>query len=140
MKLFDSFSISASGLTAERLRLDIIAGNLANSGATRTAGGGPYKRKSVIFSECLPEMREVGKNHAGRGVKVEAVVEDPRPARQVYDPAHPDAGVDGFVAYPNVNPLNEMVDMISATRAYEANATVLEAAKGMALRALDIGK
>jgi len=139
MGLFDSFAISASGLTAERLRLDITASNLANVNTTRTATGGPYKRKSVIFSECLPDLREGG-NQEGKGVQVDAIVEDTRPPRMVYDPSHPDADKNGYVAYPNFDILNEVVDMITAARAYEANATVLEAAKGMAQKALEIGR
>lgn len=139
MGLFDSFAISASGLTAERLRLDIAASNLANVNTTRTAAGGPYKRKSVIFSEYLPDFREGGRQE-GKGVKVDAIVEDARPPRMVYEPSHPDAGEDGYVAYPDYDILNEVVDMTTAARAYEANATVLDAAKGMAQKALEIGR
>lgn len=142
MALFDAFSISASALTAERLRLEVIAGNVANANTTRTPGGGPYKRRGVVFAERLRLLQEEeGRQRLrGAGVRVAAITEDGGPPRLVHDPAHPDAGPDGFVAYPNINLVNEMTDMLAATRAYEANATVLEAAKGMALKALEIGR
>ncbi len=142
MGLFDSFSISASGLSAERLRLDIIANNLANMNTTRTPGGGPYKRRGAVFAERLRLAQESGGKqlYQGAGVKVQTITEYSGPPRMVHDPAHPDADASGLVAYPNINLTNEMADMISATRAYEANATVLDAAKGMALKALEIGR
>jgi len=142
MGIFDSFSVSASGLTAERLRLDVIAHNLANVNTTRTATGGPYRRRGVVFAERLRLAREAETppRPQGAGVQVVAITEDPGPPRLAHDPSHPDADQNGYVAYPNINPVNEMVDMITATRAYEANATVLDAAKGMALKALEIGR
>ncbi|MDK2820366.1 MAG: flagellar basal-body rod protein FlgC [Clostridia bacterium] len=141
MELLPAIEISASGLTAERLRLDLIASNLANINTTRTPEGGPYKRKVPVFEEKLQEA--LGKNPTnapGRGVKVARIVEDNTPPRLVYEPSHPDADANGYVAYPKINVVSEMVDMITATRAYEANVTVLNAAKAMTLKALEIGR
>lgn len=137
MGVFRSLSISASALTAERLRMDVIAENLANANTTRTAEGGPYRRKVPIF-----EPRRV--HSQGRwvnlGVQVSQIVAQKGPGKLVYDPDHPDANEDGYVEYPNVNVVTEMVDMISATRAYEANVTAMNAAKAMATKALEIGR
>jgi len=133
---FSSIDVSASGLFAQRTRLDVIANNIANATTTRTPNGGPYKRQDVVFRQRLEES-EAGGNG---GVEVEAVVESNEPAKMVYDPGHPDAGPDGMVAMPNVNPVQEMVDMISATRAYEANVQAINAARTMASKALDIGR
>ncbi len=144
MKMFDTFSISSSGLTAERLRLDTIASNIANSTTTRTEDGGPYKRKIAVFKENL--QREInalsGQNKTvSKGVKVDAIVfDDTTSFKTVYDPSHPDANEEGYVQMPNVDILNEMVDMIAATRAYEANVTALNAGKSMFLKALEIGR
>ena len=144
MKMFDTFSISSSGLTAERLRLDTIASNIANSTTTRTEDGGPYKRKIAVFKENLE--REInalsGQNKTvSKGVKVDAIVfDDTTSFKTVYDPSHPDANEEGYVQMPNVDILNEMVDMIAATRAYEANVTALNAGKSMFLKALEIGR
>lgn len=148
MSLFNSFAISASGLTAERLRMDVIANNIANANTTKTAEGGPYIRQRVIFEPrgeklgfLVPFMFEKNKRISQfQGVKVTGIVRDPEPPRLVYDPGHPDADKDGYVAMPNVNIVKEMVDMISATRAYEANVTAINSAKTMAAKALDIGK
>ena len=137
MKLFDSLAIRASGLTAERLRMDTIASNSANADTTRTETGGPYRRKVAVFREKLDAEMD---RKAGAGVEAAAVVEDPSPFKRVYDPSHPDADEEGYVALPNVNLLNEMVDMIAATRAYEANVTTLNATKAMYAKALEIGK
>ena len=144
MKMFDTFSISSSGLTAERLRLDTIASNIANSTTTRTEDGGPYKRKIAVFKENLE--REInalsGQNKTvSKGVKVDAIVfDDTTSFKTVYDTSHPDANEEGYVQMPNVDILNEMVDMIAATRAYEANVTALNAGKSMFLKALEIGR
>lgn len=135
MQIFKAMQISASGLTAERFRLDLISNNIANANTTRTEHGGPYRRKSAIFSEALD-----GARRAGQGVQVAAVSEDNTPARLVYEPEHPDANEEGYVAYPNVNVIQEMVDMITATRAYEANVTAMNASKSMFLKALEIGR
>lgn len=141
MELLPGLAISASALTAERLRLDIIANNLANINTTRTPRGGPYRRQVPVFAEKLQEaLKPGGAQFKGAGVEVAAIVEDNTPPRRVYDPSHPDADPDGYVALPNINVVNEMVDMITATRAYEANVTVLNAAKAMTLKALEIGR
>jgi|UniRef100_A0A7V3YFJ6 flagellar basal-body rod protein FlgC len=130
MKIFRSFDISASALTAERLRLSVIAANIANAETTRTPQGGPYRRKEVVFTP-----REDG------GVEVAAIREDTKtPPRLLYDPGHPDANEDGFVAYPNVLVVNEMVDLLAATRAYEANVAALNATKSMLTSTLNIGR
>ena len=130
MSVVSTFGTSASGMAAERLRLDTIASNLANINTTRTAEGGPYRRLMTVM-EAAPD---------GRGVRVARIVQDESPPLLVHNPGHPDADADGNVAMPNVNPLLEMVDMISATRAYEANVAAFNAAKSMAAKALEIGK
>lgn len=142
MELLPGLAISASGLTAERMRLDIIANNLANINTTRTTRGGPYRRQVPVFAEKLREvLGGMPDNRApGRGVEVAVILEDNTPPRLVYDPAHPDADPEGYVAMPNINVVMEMVDMISATRAYEANVTVLNAAKAMTMKAMEIGR
>jgi flagellar basal-body rod protein FlgC len=142
--MFDSMHVSASGLAAERLRMDIIAQNLANANSTRGPDGQPYRRHEVIFrsrdvgAAVGAEGTSVQGNDRMRGVEPIAIVEDPSPLRAVYDPQHPDSDENGYVQYPNVNPVTEMVDMTTATRAYEANVTAMNAAKNMALKALDI--
>ena len=143
MKVFDTMQISASGLTAERLRMDTIASNIANVNTTRTEQGGPYRRKIAVFQENLATERdrESGKiGSVSRGIKAVGVVEDKSPLQSVFDPTHPDADANGYVSMPNVNILNEMVDLIASTRAYEANVTAVNATKGMMARALEIGK
>ncbi len=132
---FSSIDISASGLIAQRIRLDAIANNIANANTTRTVEGGPYRRQEVVFRVHREEDAP-----ASRGVEVESVVESEEPPKMVYDPSHPDAGPDGRVALPNVNIVEEMTDMISATRAYEANVTAINAARSMAAKALEIGR
>ncbi|HKL10789.1 MAG TPA: flagellar basal body rod protein FlgC [Clostridia bacterium] len=143
MKMFDTFAISASGLTAERLRMDTIASNVANANTTRTDEGGPYRRKVAVFQEKLRnEIHRMGfdEESGGAGVEAVGIIEDNSPFKRVYDPGHPDADEAGYVELPNVNLLNEMVDMIAATRAYEANVTVINSSKGMYAKALEIGK
>ncbi|HHY64131.1 MAG TPA: flagellar basal body rod protein FlgC [Clostridiaceae bacterium] len=148
MGLFNSFNISASALTAQRLRMDVIAQNIANVNTTRTENGTPYRRKTVVFQEKeadIPFSRHLSEQSrqrylAGGGVRVTAIVEDPSPFREVYDPSHPDADENGIVRMPNVEIVTEMVNMISATRAYEANVTALNASKSMASKALEIGR
>lgn len=143
MKIFDTMRISASGLTAERLRMDTIASNIANVNTTRTEEGGPYRRKVAVFRENLEtEINKQTGNieRVSRGVKAVGVVEDDSPLQSVYDPGHPDVDENGYVMMPNVNILNEMVDMIAATRAYEANVTAINATKSMMLKALEIGR
>lgn len=143
MKIFRAMRISASGLSAERLRMDTIASNIANVNTTRTENGGPYKRKIALFQENLEQEIDnlTGKtSFTGSGIKAVGIIEDSAPAKKIYDPSHPDADTEGFVEMPNVNLLNEMVDLISATRAYEANVTAINAEKNMALKALEIGR
>jgi len=127
----DSFDISASGLSAQRARLDVIANNIANVETTRTPEGGPYRRQQVVFASR-------GGNPGG--VDMVGLVPDSREPRRVYQPGHPDADADGFVAYPNVSIVEEMVDLVSATRSYEANAAAFVAAKAMAQQALELGR
>lgn len=145
MGIFNIMNTSASGLTAERLRMDVIADNIANSQTTRTEKGGAYKRKMVVFAEnkenfIVPMNITKDKLQTKGGVKVVKIAEDNTPFTMLYDPEHPDANDKGYVAMPNVNTVREMVDMITATRAYEANATVITNAKSMATSALSIGR
>lgn len=145
MGMFGAIDSAASGLTAERFRMDVISNNIANVNTTRTAEGGAYKRQMVMFAPRganEPSFAQMlsEKLNTGSGVRVVGVNKDDSPSRKVYDPAHPDANKDGYVEMPNVNVVTEMVDMISATRGYEANVTVINAAKSMALKALEIGK
>jgi flagellar basal-body rod protein FlgC len=146
MSLLPGMEASASGLTAQRFRLDVIADNIANVSTTRTSEGGPYRRHFALFQAreasagpIVPDLFREALDQPGRGVRVVAVDVDRGPLRMVYDPDHPDADADGYVSYPNVDIAREMVDMISATRAYEANATAISSAKDMASRALQIG-
>ena len=149
MGMFLGIDASASGLTAERLRMDVIANNIANSNTTRTERGGAYHRRFVVFEPRNREpktfeqtlMKAVGlSRQTGEGVRAVSIMEDNSPGPMVYDPGHPDANADGYVEKPNVNAVAEMVDMITAQRAYEANATVITSAKAMASKALEIGK
>ncbi len=145
MDVTGTLSISGSALSAERLRLDVIASNLANASTTRTPEGGPYRRRNVVFapeamdSDFASTLAALGPQGAREGVSVQKVVEDQSPFRMVYDPGHPDADKDGYVAYPNVNPVAESVDLMAATRAYEANVQVVNATRRMAEAALGIG-
>ena len=145
MSISTSLEISASGLTAERLRMDVISNNLANVNTTRTAKGGPYRRQRVVFQSMGSEgssfanLLQKAKGDGG-GVKVTSVEPDNGALKRVYDPGHPDAGKDGYVNLPNVEPVMEMVDLISATRAYEAGVSAIGAAKQMQAKALEIGK
>ena len=146
MSMLNGLNISASGMTAQRLRLDIISQNIANVNTTRDAEGNPYKRKMVVFSEkgasnSFSDVLGAQVNGNGNGVKVTQIVDDDKTAmRKVYDPSHPDADADGYVTYPNVNTVQEMTDMIDASRSYEANVTAFNATKNMALKTLEIGK
>jgi flagellar basal-body rod protein FlgC len=133
MGLFDALNVSASGMSAERLRMDVIASNLANANTTRGADGQPYRRQEVILQEKSPSFGEV----LG-GVMVAGIVDDPTPPRRVYDPGHPDADKNGYVTMPNVNPVTEMVDLITSSRGYEANVTAMNAAKQMFSKTFDI--
>lgn len=139
MGIFITLRISGSALTAERLRMDTIANNLANATSTRTAEGGPYQRQVPVFAPRTA-VRPDRLGFQGAGVQVMGINVDPSPPRLVYEPGHPDANPAGYVAYPNVNVVTEMVDMISATRAYEANITVINSSRNMAIKALEIGR
>ena len=147
MGLFQAFDISASGMTAERFRTDIIAQNIANVNTTRTEDGTPYRRKIVTFSEKqvtpFSDYYNTSRNagRIGNGVKVSSVKEDEETDFVMeYNPSHPDADENGYVSYPNVNTVTEMTNLIDATRAYEANTTAFDASKSMAQAGLQIGK
>ncbi len=137
-----AFAISASGIRAQRLRMDVIAANLANAQSTRTPGGGPYRRRDVVL-EAAPQsesFEDLLAAPANAAVRVARVVEDRRPPQLVFDPGHPDADAKGYVAMPNVNVVTEMVDMMAAARAYEANIAALNATKRVLEAALEIGR
>ncbi|WP_394232536.1 flagellar basal body rod protein FlgC [Niallia oryzisoli] len=151
MSIFHSMNTTASALTAQRLRMDVVSSNMANADTTRAklvnGEWEPYRRKSVVmqakedqFSSYLQTALNTSSQGAGNGVKVSKIVEDETPFQLVYDPTHPDANEEGYVQKPNVDPLKEMVDLMSATRSYEANVTVLNASKNMLMKALEIGK
>ena len=164
MNLFGMMETSGSAMEAERMRAEVVASNMANAETTRTAQGGPYRRQEVVFSAnqgdpnfldsmtaassngqaprnaALPTPALLGGAAVAPGVHISAVVEDPSPALRRYDPGHPDAGADGYVAYPDINPLTEMVDLMGATRAYGLNGAAVQAEKGMIASALEIAK
>ena len=144
MGMFDALNVSATGLTAERLRMDVTAENLANAQTTRGADGQPYRRKEVVLQERAGSgtfgaaLQSAISGGRPGGVEAAAIVQDATPLKQVYDPGHPDADADGYVQMPNVDPVAEMVDLISAQRAYEANVTAMQAAKQMFSKTLDL--
>ncbi|GAB3067371.1 flagellar basal body rod protein FlgC [Virgibacillus ainsalahensis] len=150
MSIFNSINASASALTAQRLRMDVVSSNIANAKTTRASINDngdyePYRRKMVTvepqdnsFRSFLHKATNTG--DASEGVKVTGIIEDDEPFKLSYNPVHPDANEDGYVALPNVDPLKEMVDLMSATRSYEANITSLNASKNMLMKALEIGK
>ena len=145
MNILPVLDISASGLSAERLRMDVIANNVANAQTTRGPDGLPYRRKHVVFEPrpafefSLVDLPVAGvATRRGEGVRVTGIFEDTRPFRRVHEPGHPDADADGYVLYPNFNLVEEMVDMITATRAYEANLAVIQTVKNMALQSLAV--
>jgi flagellar basal-body rod protein FlgC len=142
MSLFGGLEISASALTAERLRMDVVAENLANAQTTRGADGNPYRRKEVVLQERAGSfgatLSAAMNNGGGGGVEVAGIAEDQTPLKQVYDPGHPDADENGYVQMPNVDTVTEMVDLIGAQRAYEANVTAMQAAKQMFTRTLEL--
>ncbi len=149
MDLISAMEVSASGLSAQRTRLNIIAQNLANAQTTRTAAGGPYRRQITIF-KAVPFVAHLKRAMDGpdyqagrdprRGVLVSSIEGDPSPFKKVYDPTHPDADKAGYVSYPNVNVVVEMTNLINASRSYEANVAVVSASKNMALKALEIAR
>jgi flagellar basal-body rod protein FlgC len=150
MGMFDAIDVSGSGLSAERLRMDVTAENLANAETTRTAAGGPYRRKEVVLAEAQPNgfatalAGAIGNvpgapgSQPASGVTVSQIVNDNSPPRLVYDPSSPDANAQGYVAMPNVNPVTEMTDLISESRTYEANVTAMSSAKQMFTKTLDL--
>lgn len=144
MSFLNSLNIVGSALTAERFRSDIILQNISNAKTTRTSDGEPYRRKQVIFEERTADFTEALKNEQNKlkngGVRAIQIVESEKDFTPVYDPAHPDADENGYVMYPNVNTSEEMVDLMAASRAYEANLTALNIVKAMATKALEIGK
>lgn len=143
MDILTALKISGSGLKAERARLNVASMNLANANTTRTMEGGPYRAKSVVFA-ARPldgfEAALASSDDKLRKVEVTEVVNDDKPFKEVYDPSHPDADENGMVSFPNVDEAEQMVDMLSARRAYEANVSAIESVKSMALKALDIGR
>ena len=153
MAFFNAMNVSATGLTAQRLRMDVISENIANVNTTRTLQGGAYQRKTVLFQEIQETpfgslMRDTLENDdptrrrppLGMGVRVAGVVQDFAPGPMIYDPAHPDANAEGYVQMPNVNIVEEMVNMISASRSYEANITAINTSRAMMQRTLEIGR
>lgn len=157
MSIWNIMRIGSSALNAQRLRLDVIANNIANAETTHTAEGGPYQRQDVVFTpkgenSTLPGLAalrasgggllssDMGPSIGMGGVNVASLVTDESPGSRVYEPTHPDADAEGYVTYPNVNMVVEMTNMLSATRSYEASLSVIDAAKRMALKALDIGR
>ncbi|GAB3793942.1 flagellar basal body rod protein FlgC [Virgibacillus kimchii] len=149
MSIFNAINSSASALTAERLRMDVVSSNIANAQTTRATMNDdgefePYRRKMVTVepkgNSFQSYLREASGQATGAGVRASQITEDETPFKTVYNPVHPDANEDGYVQLPNVDPLKEMVDLMSATRSYEANITSLNASKGMLMKALEIGK
>lgn len=147
MSMFSSFDINASGLTAQRYRMDVIAENVANANTTRTEDGTPYKRKVVTFEEKNGGYESfntifgrANDKYRGHGVKVSGTFEDQSEGSMVYDPSHPDADENGYVTYPNVNIITEMTNLIDASRNYEANATAFDASKSIAQQGLNLGQ
>ncbi len=147
MGMFDALNVSASGLSAERTRMDVVANNLANAQTTRGANGQPFRRQEVVMQAESQSFASVLSRNVGtmtepkgapRGVKVVEVAEDPTPNRRIYDPGHPDADANGYISLPNVNPVTEMVDLIASSRAYEANATAMQTAKQMFTKTVDL--
>ena len=148
MSFFDSLNTSATALTAQSLRMDIISQNMSNIDTTRTAQGGPYKRKTVVFKEISNNKnsfksmfnKAMGDTQNFSGVKIDKIVEDNTEGPKEYNPSHPDSDEQGYVTKPNVNVVEEMVNMISANRAYEANITAVNITKGMISKTLEIGR
>jgi len=143
MGLFDAIDVAGSGLAAERLRMDVTAGNLANAQTTQGANGQPYRRREVVLQEAQPSQSfgsilASASSSPVNGVQVAGIVEDPSDPRRVYDPGHPDADAQGYVTLPNVNPVTEMVDLISASRSYEANVTSMQTAKQLFTKTLEL--
>lgn len=147
MSFFDSMNINASALTAQRLRMDVISENIANINTTRAKDGQPYKRKTVLFEEIKDGTTfsnyydsAINKNLTGKGVKVTQITEDQTPGSKTYEPGHPDADEEGYVTMPNVNIVTELVNMISASRSYEASITAMNNTKAMINKTFELGR
>ncbi|MBN2209351.1 MAG: flagellar basal body rod protein FlgC [Candidatus Coatesbacteria bacterium] len=145
MSLFDVLDVSSSGLTAQRMRLETISSNIANASTTRTPEGGPYARQDIVFKTAdvtskFGDVFSALTDDGLRGVQVSEILEDTKPPQLRFEPNHPDADADGYVRYPNINIITEMVNMVEATRSYEANLTMMNASKSLALQAIDLGK
>lgn len=146
MGFLSSINVSASGLTAEKLRMDVISKNIANANTTRTANGTPYRRQVVVFEGAGSNvpfsqyLSDASRSMIGGGVKVKGIIEDKTPFKLVYEPGHPDADEKGYLKMPNVDVMTEMVNMITASRAYEANVTAMNTSKSIAMKALEIGR
>jgi flagellar basal-body rod protein FlgC len=145
MNLFEQIRTSGGAMTAERLRAEVVSGNMANAETTRTSSGGPYRRKQVVFSATRPQFgialaKAGGTSADAGGVRVIDIVEDQREPIQRYEPGHPDADAKGYVAYPNIDPVEETVDLMSALRSYQLNASAVQAAKQMIQQSLEILK
>ncbi|HVW47570.1 MAG TPA: flagellar basal body rod protein FlgC [Solirubrobacterales bacterium] len=145
MGLFDALNISASGLTAQRLRMDVTSANLANAQTTRTPEGGPYKRQDVILQESSGSdtfagslAGAMGSNGAPAGVEVAAIVDDTTPTKKVYEPSNPEADAQGYVEMPNVNPVSEMTDLIDASRSYQADVTAMQTTKQVFAKTIEL--
>lgn len=137
MSMFGAIGISASGMAAERLRMDVTSDNLANADSTKGANGQPYQRQEVVLAAGNPSFSEVLGNQQA-GVRVDGIVSDPTPGRQVYDPSNPDANANGYVTMPNVSTVTEMTDLITESRSYEADTQAMDAAKQLYIKTLDI--
>lgn len=146
MGLISSLRVSTSALLAQRLRMDVVANNVANMESTRGTDGGPYRRQSVVFREqrsgpsFSAALSQAGGERGGAGVEVASIYQDSAPPRKVHDPTHPDADAEGYVLMPNIDMVTEMTDLVGAQRAYEASVTVLNATKSLAQSALSIGR
>ncbi len=142
MDFFTAFDISASALSAHRTRMNIVSSNLANIYSTESYEGGPYRRRDVVFTSETVQGQQFNEILRGKihSVNITEVIEDQRPFKSVYDPYHPNADKNGYVFYPNVNVMEEMVNMMAASRSYEANVNVVRTTKGMIQKALDIGR
>jgi flagellar basal-body rod protein FlgC len=138
---FTAMEVSASGLSAQRTRMNVASSNLANAQTTQAADGGPYRRKDVVMTSVdIADVQGTQFEQVVKGVAVQEITNDTKAPRLEYDPGHPHANPEGYVAYPNINPVEEMVDMITASRAYEAGITAMSTAVNMAERALGIGR
>ena len=141
MNLITALDVNATGLTAQRKRVEVTSSNLANSQTTRTDDGGPYRRKDVVFqTSSFEETLGVALDAGVQGVEVSEVVDDPRPFVRRYEPGHPDADAQGYVAYPNVNAMEEMANLVEGARSYDANLAAVAIVKSMITRTLEIGR